>query len=1026
MNRNACVLVSAALLFLSASAHAITPKEAGFIDVKVDYGAAGNGTTNDWSAIQNALNAAETQGTAVFLPAGDYLVDKQLILKGQTGLVGSRQDPTKRSRIILEASSADFSGAGPLTAVITHDNPGSNAFYRLFQHFDIVIRPGNTRAAGVAMNGAENCNAIDIHVDLTEGGAVGFHGLFGSGGSCANLKVTGGGIGVNMVSGRPSAMLVGCVFRGQSTAAISQTHRGGHSFVGCEFELKPGAKLHYGISNSQGGLGGSVAYVDCKVMYESPSPLNTLLTMISGGNSAILSNTYVRYAAVVVGAEASPNPNGWVHFEELIYDNPTALSFSGKPVNQGIWQDGVKVFEKGLRMGTTTLADTYTGPADLLTRHRLPDYPSFETPGAIDVSDYSGQKSGDDWGPAFNAAIAQAEAAGHNIVWVPKGEFIVRSPITLREKTVLAGMHPLYSTLLGKARASAPFFGSTTDPWLPASLAPAMIESPNSKTATCMLADIAVRKHLPSDFQLNSNRPLGFSSIKWRSGRNSIIKNVNVHLETTGFVRDYAMLPVLENAVGLKHTAVGFTSGNLLFFSDSRLKYHSYPANPARILIESHGGNKRIVAKSVDSLNLATETYTMANVTIKGSGGATDWTLTSLKIGNAHFNPKGGNVVTLRGYDNGQPVHTHELDWRGQKVPREQLQALTLNWSPVDSVVVTSPVQFSLDDVVGNGATSDFSGVSGTGYGNLTGYSQTVYDVNDGGGNVRSMVEGYQSYNLPPDNQPKIVFCDNGGGRVYTYTTHGKQNHPWGTPYVAVVGTREPLNFYHLHAQHSSAGSPRFEFIDAANIDVFSVKIELQFSNLYYRNCDNVRVFGHGGLTAPIGIHSTYRFDDCSNYCMALFSQQLYDTEGFQRTDYWNELPVRDYRLGNSHNLVTVQSGVKIRPDNYHRPSMWKFGNPTGAFGGSSSPIKGSGLGGIVTPAFPVALRGLRLTNPTESKLTVQVMDLAGRTVYSRTGQDRSLLLPVSAAKMYLFRVSVAGRTRVFRTVACESIDPGR
>lgn len=50
-----------------------------FVNVK-DYGAIGDGVTNDYTAIQNAINT----GSAVFFPPGDYLVS--------TGLVGTNDD----------------------------------------------------------------------------------------------------------------------------------------------------------------------------------------------------------------------------------------------------------------------------------------------------------------------------------------------------------------------------------------------------------------------------------------------------------------------------------------------------------------------------------------------------------------------------------------------------------------------------------------------------------------------------------------------------------------------------------------------------------------------------------------------------------------------------------------------------------------------------------------------------------------------------------------------------------------------
>ena len=55
--------------------HIKTPpkvKAVAFLNVR-DFGATGNGTTDDSTAIQNTANAAASSGKGVFFPAGTYL-----------------------------------------------------------------------------------------------------------------------------------------------------------------------------------------------------------------------------------------------------------------------------------------------------------------------------------------------------------------------------------------------------------------------------------------------------------------------------------------------------------------------------------------------------------------------------------------------------------------------------------------------------------------------------------------------------------------------------------------------------------------------------------------------------------------------------------------------------------------------------------------------------------------------------------------------------------------------------------------
>jgi hypothetical protein len=66
----------------------INEKAQDYISVK-DFGAVGDGVTNDTTAIQNAVNFGITNGNAVYFPAGDYNVTNQITINGSVKLYGT-------------------------------------------------------------------------------------------------------------------------------------------------------------------------------------------------------------------------------------------------------------------------------------------------------------------------------------------------------------------------------------------------------------------------------------------------------------------------------------------------------------------------------------------------------------------------------------------------------------------------------------------------------------------------------------------------------------------------------------------------------------------------------------------------------------------------------------------------------------------------------------------------------------------------------------------------------------------------
>lgn len=90
--------------FVQAGTNAVTrsvqDKARDRLSVK-DFGAVGNGSTNDTTAVQNAINAGSTLGKDVYFPAGTYMVTN--LYHGSTALIGE-----SRTKSIIKA----ISGSG--------------------------------------------------------------------------------------------------------------------------------------------------------------------------------------------------------------------------------------------------------------------------------------------------------------------------------------------------------------------------------------------------------------------------------------------------------------------------------------------------------------------------------------------------------------------------------------------------------------------------------------------------------------------------------------------------------------------------------------------------------------------------------------------------------------------------------------------------------------------------------------------------------------------------------------------------
>ncbi len=92
-------------------------------NVKTDYGAAGDGSTNDTTAIQNAINAAQSYqgGAIVYFPAGYYKITAALTITKPVILQGAQSGMSWQSNLVAVGSV--IVNAGTTTNAITISQP---------------------------------------------------------------------------------------------------------------------------------------------------------------------------------------------------------------------------------------------------------------------------------------------------------------------------------------------------------------------------------------------------------------------------------------------------------------------------------------------------------------------------------------------------------------------------------------------------------------------------------------------------------------------------------------------------------------------------------------------------------------------------------------------------------------------------------------------------------------------------------------------------------------------------------------
>lgn len=492
----------------------------GLLSVK-QYGAVGNGTTDDTTAIQNCINAAVAAEKAVFFPAGTYLVSNTIesvqLVSGANGtvdmykagqLIGSTAGV--RPKIKLKDSATGFGSASSPKSLIYlaaewADGTEKNSvnFEQGIRGVDIEVGTGNAGAQAIEFEGSQQCFLEDIKITMTSG-YCGLKDLIGQNCSFGNIQIVGGKYGVVASKGKYPGIF-GVTFENQTHAAVYN--------LTCYPFILTGFKIHKSqapaiiTGNPSTNSMGDITLVDGSIEFDTTNSQAAIDN--TSGQSFVMRNVYFKNAGniIVSGSNVVPGGSGWKRVDEYVHPHG-----GGKGINVVNGTTNTTIY--------STVNSSNAPPSDLISRHlwKLADYPSADViwdacnsgsttmcvatnHGVIAAGPASSDQSvtGTDCTAALQSCIDNFE-----YVLLPKGRYLVSAPIKLKANTKLLGAATINTCI------------RTHDNWNPTQANRGeVITTADSPTAAPKMAFLEVSWSTAPD----AND--WFTAIHWRAGKQS-------------------------------------------------------------------------------------------------------------------------------------------------------------------------------------------------------------------------------------------------------------------------------------------------------------------------------------------------------------------------------------------------------------------------------------------------------------------------------------------------------------------------
>ncbi len=434
----------------------------GCLDVTAPpYRADPSGRTDATAAIQRAVNDARDHGLVCFFPEGTYLVSDTISCEQQVRKLdqprqadGTTQHywdlshrivlfgSTKGKRPVLKLAPGARGFDDPakpkilvwIWAQTRNDARGKQepnwgeeqpniSFGHFFRGIDLDLR-GHAGAIGLRHSGSQGSAMFDSTI-LAEGAYAGLSNCCGQGGGTYNFEVIGGRHAIVIEPNSRFPILTGCVFRGQTDAAI--TYRNGGSqvptmLIGCRIESEADAAIDLTTQRAYAGL----SLIDCAIALKPGG----VLARTKKSENLFLENTHLRGpASVQTGGAPLPASDKWIHVRRYSSHLAGAVNLVNGRAAPGEVAD---------------FAPAAAPPdfVELRTRH-FRGLPSFEDRDAVNVKTLGAKGDGttDD-----TAAFTRALAA-HDKIFLPKGNYRVTGTLPLRARTHLFGLTGTFSSL---------------------------------------------------------------------------------------------------------------------------------------------------------------------------------------------------------------------------------------------------------------------------------------------------------------------------------------------------------------------------------------------------------------------------------------------------------------------------------------------------------------------------------------------------------------------------------------------------
>ena len=464
------------------------------------------------AAIQQTINQAYERRMAVFFPSGTYCVSSTIIAKR----IQDRSDRTheligstmgSKPVIKLKANSSGFNNQAvpkPVLYIYTINGPQDNnpgapndavGYNQSLRNIHIEIEENNSGAVGVEFTGAQGNSLENVSINLKSGYA-GFAGMIGTNSVISNIEVIGGkyGLTASVMGGLlrwPSITNVRLI--NQTDAAIYRFSPSNFMISGFHIKKQRGPAI---VTSVASPTFGNFSLLDGIIEFEAPSDVPAIQN--AGGKAIALVNVYFRNANKIVQNIQGAGINGGAGWKKVnIYaavQNDLNL-INGQLLNTD-YSEALTVAEPTLDIVTKhgiSITD-YPSPDHILARIKAGDTKvvnvrnhGIEPAQTGTWDDQYG--SGNNTSPDVADKLQTLINSGAEIIFFPKGKYIISKTIDLKDRTHITGISKELSAIY------------MSELWRPTTANPlSMIRTPDSSTANPKLSFMRIKYRMGSNY----------------------------------------------------------------------------------------------------------------------------------------------------------------------------------------------------------------------------------------------------------------------------------------------------------------------------------------------------------------------------------------------------------------------------------------------------------------------------------------------------------------------------------------------